>query len=239
MATNYNITMKRYNGTDYDVLYPRTLPSQIDGGVYTKDEATGLFLSKTGGQMSGLLDMNGNKISNLDDPTDAFDAATKDYVDGKQSMIIKDLGSVAYYGDTAKNLTIHASDIQNILGFYIVGTITIKQHIGPDYGRISLYFINDAYTGEIPLYYTHASVMGGQLISIRKIIYFNYSFDAVSIQDDIVDSPGYNFIGWSGKEDQILYSSTNGVTATVTYSTNGNYMSNAELTLYSIRYSPM
>lgn len=81
MATNYNITMKRYNGTDYDVLYPRTLPSQIDGGVYTKDEATGLFLSKTGGQMSGLLDMNGNKISNLAAPTAANDAATKDYVD--------------------------------------------------------------------------------------------------------------------------------------------------------------
>lgn len=91
MATNYNITMKRYNGTDYDVLYPRTLPSQIDGGVYTKDEATGLFLSKTGGQMSGLLDMNGNKISNLAAPTDANDAATKDYVDNNSYIQTKTL----------------------------------------------------------------------------------------------------------------------------------------------------
>lgn len=91
MATNYNITMKRYNGTDYDVLYPRTLPSQIDGGVYTKDEATGLFLSKTGGKMGGLLDMNGNKISNLAAPTDANDAATKDYVDNNSYIQTKTL----------------------------------------------------------------------------------------------------------------------------------------------------
>lgn len=91
MATNYNITMKRYNGTDYDILYPRTLPSQIDGGVYTKDEVTGLFLSKTGGQMSGLLDMNGNKISNLAAPTAANDAATKDYVDNNSYIQTKTL----------------------------------------------------------------------------------------------------------------------------------------------------
>lgn len=91
MVTNYNITMKRYNGTDYDILYPRTLPSQIDGGVYTKDEATGLFLSKTGGQMSGLLDMNGNKISNLAAPTAANDAATKDYVDNNSYIQTKTL----------------------------------------------------------------------------------------------------------------------------------------------------
>lgn len=91
MATNYNITMKRYNGTDYDVLYPRTLPSQIDGGVYTKDEATGLFLSKTGDTMGGLLDMDGHKISNLAAPTAANDAATKDYVDNGHKTLVKSL----------------------------------------------------------------------------------------------------------------------------------------------------
>lgn len=239
MATNYNITMKRYNGTDYDVLYPRTLPSQIDGGVYTKDEATGLFLSKTGGQMSGLLDMNGNKISNLDDPTDDFDAATKSYVDGNQSMIIKDIGAVSYDGSSFNDLLIQASDIQNILGFYIVGTITIKQYTNPDYGKVSIYFGNSIYTGGIPLYETHASIMGGQSVAIRKVVYFNNSFDAVSLQDGTVDSPGYTFIGWSGKEDQILYSLTSGVIAKLNYSTNANCISYAELVLYTIRYSPM
>lgn len=91
MATNYNITMKRYNGTDYDILYPRTLPSQIDGGVYTKDEATRLFLSKTGDTMGGLLDMDGHKISNLAAPTAANDAATKDYVDNGHKTLVKSL----------------------------------------------------------------------------------------------------------------------------------------------------
>lgn len=31
MATNKNITMKQYNGTDYDTLYPKTIASQVEG----------------------------------------------------------------------------------------------------------------------------------------------------------------------------------------------------------------
>ena len=31
MATNKNITMKQYNGIDYDTLYPKTLASQVVG----------------------------------------------------------------------------------------------------------------------------------------------------------------------------------------------------------------
>mgnify|MGYP004470965641 CR=1 FL=1 len=122
MATNYNITMKRYNGTDYDVLYPRTLPSQIDGGVYTKDEATGLFLSKTGGQMSGLLDMNGNKISNLATPTAANDAATKDYVDNNSYMWNKE-----YVGELTTDGQIIEFDYEKakrMVGLYIEATAT-------------------------------------------------------------------------------------------------------------------
>lgn len=37
MATNKNITMKRFNGADYDTLYPKTIASQVDG-VYAKEE---------------------------------------------------------------------------------------------------------------------------------------------------------------------------------------------------------
>lgn len=29
MASNYNITMKQYNGTDYDTLYPKTKGAQV------------------------------------------------------------------------------------------------------------------------------------------------------------------------------------------------------------------
>lgn len=31
MATNKNITMKQFNGTDYDMLYPKTIANQISG----------------------------------------------------------------------------------------------------------------------------------------------------------------------------------------------------------------
>lgn len=31
MATNKNITMRQYNGTDYDTLYPKTTASQVEG----------------------------------------------------------------------------------------------------------------------------------------------------------------------------------------------------------------
>ena len=37
MATNKNITMKQFNGTDYDTLYPKTIASQVDN-VYNKEE---------------------------------------------------------------------------------------------------------------------------------------------------------------------------------------------------------
>ena len=33
MATNKNITMKQFNGTDYDTLYPKTIGAQITGAV--------------------------------------------------------------------------------------------------------------------------------------------------------------------------------------------------------------
>lgn len=33
MAENKNITMKQYNGSDYDTLYPKTKVSQVEGGV--------------------------------------------------------------------------------------------------------------------------------------------------------------------------------------------------------------
>lgn len=37
MATTKNITMKQFNGTDYDTLYPKTIAKQVDG-VYNKQE---------------------------------------------------------------------------------------------------------------------------------------------------------------------------------------------------------
>lgn len=83
MATNKNITMKQFNGVDYDILYPKTIASQIDD-VYSKSETSNLFLPKAGGSMGGILDMNGNRITNLPTPTSNSEPATKEYVDGNK-----------------------------------------------------------------------------------------------------------------------------------------------------------
>lgn len=82
MATNKNITMKQFNGVDYDTLYPKTIAAQIDD-VYSKDEMSNLFLPKAGGSMGGILDMNGNRITNVATPISNSDPATKEYVDKK------------------------------------------------------------------------------------------------------------------------------------------------------------
>ena len=48
MATEKNITMKQFNGTDYDILYPKTIASQIPD-VYSKtDTITAETLAQLG-----------------------------------------------------------------------------------------------------------------------------------------------------------------------------------------------
>lgn len=81
MASIKNITMKQYNGTDYDTLYPKTIAAQIDD-VYSKSETSSLFLPKAGGSMTGLVDMGGNRISSVGTPVNDEDAVNKKYVDG-------------------------------------------------------------------------------------------------------------------------------------------------------------
>ena len=45
MATNKNITMKQFNGTDYDTLYPKTIASQIPD-VYSKSYIDSILKDK-------------------------------------------------------------------------------------------------------------------------------------------------------------------------------------------------
>lgn len=89
MAVDKHITMKQFNGVDYDTLYPKTIASQIDD-VYSKDEMSNLFLPKAGGSMGGILDMNGNRITNLPTPISDSEPATKGYVDGSVSLVYSD-----------------------------------------------------------------------------------------------------------------------------------------------------
>ena len=45
MATDKNITMKQFNGTDYDTLYPKTIASQIPD-VYSKSYIDSILKDK-------------------------------------------------------------------------------------------------------------------------------------------------------------------------------------------------
>ena len=65
-------------------------------------KAAALLLS--GGVMTGTLDMNNNKITNLPTPTSNSEPATKEYVDGRENNQI-----VQYTGDGSNERTIELS----------------------------------------------------------------------------------------------------------------------------------
>lgn len=58
MATEYNITQKQYNGTDYDTLYPKTTSQQVllnDGAIsYTGDATVNGALTKQQAEIDSL-----------------------------------------------------------------------------------------------------------------------------------------------------------------------------------------
>lgn len=68
MASVKNITMREYNGTDYDTLYPKTIASQVDG-VYNKTEIN-TFLANKAPAGYGLGGQS-KFISSSDDLNDA------------------------------------------------------------------------------------------------------------------------------------------------------------------------
>ena len=67
MATNKNITMKQFNGTDYDTLYPKTIASQVDGVLLAQILVTTLpntevTASLNGRTVSAMADSSGLAI---------------------------------------------------------------------------------------------------------------------------------------------------------------------------------
>lgn len=81
MATTKNITMKQYNGTDYDTLYPKTIASQVDG-IYSKEDV----LSNGTKALYGLAD---SAV-----PDDAFEKVGK--TNWKLIASFKEAGNVEF-----------------------------------------------------------------------------------------------------------------------------------------------
>ena len=61
MATEKNITMKQFNGTDYDTLYPKTITSQVDGLLLPQ------ILATTFPNTEVTASLNGKTVSAMSD----------------------------------------------------------------------------------------------------------------------------------------------------------------------------
>ena len=61
----------------------------------------GKALPKTGGAMTGPIAMGGSRVTGLGTPTDAGDASTKGYVDGKHFLATVSLPAADWVGDAA------------------------------------------------------------------------------------------------------------------------------------------
>lgn len=79
-----------------DAKQSATAANALANQANTKAEGA---LAKTGGTLSGALDMGGNEINNVADPLSDQDAATKKYVDDKIAEINAKLATFQLVGD--------------------------------------------------------------------------------------------------------------------------------------------
>lgn len=148
MASNYDITMRQFNGIDYDTLYPKTKLSQIgDLTNYAQINSSGLYLPN-GAKSGGILDMNGNRITNLPAPTANSDPSTKEYVDGEdmavqESLLLKIKNGFSSTKKTV-NITYEASSLNwgLTVGGYIEYTFTMPEN------RLDLHSISSGLIAE-------------------------------------------------------------------------------------------
>ena len=141
MATEYNITQKQYNGTDYDTLYPQTTSQQVllnDGaisytgsatvnGALTKQQAEidslnskfssniGLYNPDTDNLSTSLSIISFRSVS-YNNNTSAFGTSTDGGVLCKKAGFVKILGIV-------RTENLNASDVVNVAaGIYRNGS---------------------------------------------------------------------------------------------------------------------
>jgi hypothetical protein len=94
------------NIVDVDALLNNILDTKLaTEGKAAEAKATGeaiaKALSKSGGTMTGDIDMGSKMITNLSDPVNGGDAANKQYVDGKHLPLTVNLLTASWIGDDA------------------------------------------------------------------------------------------------------------------------------------------
>lgn len=133
MASNKNITMRQFNGTDYDYLYPKTTTDQVSGlydNIYTKSQSDGLYLKTNGSNaMTGNLNVGNHYLSNVANPVSPQDGVTKQYVDNQISNGLYSV-NIAYNGNVRGTYSANAQimgaasfNLQNALGISFTASL--------------------------------------------------------------------------------------------------------------------
>ena len=138
MASNKNITMKQFNGTDYDTLYPKTVAAQIDD-VYSKSEVYSKAETYSQSQLytqaqtltnatKTLYGLNSSAV-----PNDAF-ATIKTMFDGRVRIAHGTYRGTGVYGVNNKN-SLTFPFAPELLILYQVGNIGLMSGVdGNDSG---------------------------------------------------------------------------------------------------------
>lgn len=183
------------------------------------------YLNKTGGTMSGQLDMGNNKIINLGTPSSNTDAATKGYADSLNTFNWSLIYSQSIYlsaQSTTKNIDINTpSSITSISSKYVQIVIVIRGSWSLTKSGTSV--MGPTFTfNQIDL--LDLAVTTGKEGQITACVAFPYKLRDID-QDNSVDitrfwaytsSSGNRYIPWSetSKIDRILLSATSSYSQT-------------------------
>ena len=185
---------------------------------YAVQEIKDRFLDRTGGTMSGELDMGTNKIVNLGTPTANADAATKAYVDG---VAIAGIGT-----GTARQLlqtNAGATAVEFTSNIDIPGTLDVTGVTTFDSD------VTIASTGALTI---PDGTEAQRPTGVTGMIRFN---------TDITQFEGYNGSSWSsigggatgGGSDAVFLETDNTVTTNYTLTTNKNAVTAGPITINS------
>ena len=168
MATTKNITMKQFNGTDYDTLYPKTKVEQVENLTPSSIGA----VSKTGDTMTGNLQvpsLNVNQnvcLGYIYGTTNSLTLQGGNPTTGTlHRLYIKDSG--VYVDD---NLVCHEGNLQSVGAAQIAtGSYVGTGHLGPNYPMsINVGFTPKLFWVGLKDYAAANGVMAGMMLDVGR-----------------------------------------------------------------------
>ena len=222
MAENKNITMKQYNGTDYDVLYPKTKVSQVDGAVASVNNVTP---DNTGAVKVDTFEQSIKIGKNVDVGTDGGASAVQFHFDGNANaytsrIVESESGALTVeailklaqalgieFGGTGATT---AADARTNLGLGAVATNNVVPVANGGTGATNAAHANQNLfnSGEIANATGYPTVpgiwrtVGTNIFSNLTDVHSNYGvliiFKAVYALHLYIDANGYFFWGYSG-----------------------------------------